>query len=638
MRNTLIKLIPFVITSVLIALMTPDIYRQFSEGKPAPRTVYAPFDFVIEKTPDELRKDSLKIISRVYPVVVYREEPVIIPDTLPFMYRALLEKIRDYMTEGIISDKDYEELMSDPSPKVKLFIPGTGKPFDMNKGDMIRFSSAFEDLFETFRTAYPDSSEKIRIFILNHLRPTLRYDRFTTLKNREEALKSLSRIKERVYRGELIVRKGQTVDEDIYDKIREIARHYRTPFHYLFFLVLFLLWGSVMMMGRATSSWSSIFLSNLSLLVNSGAQSLLITYMGTGYLFSLTPLFVMLIHLLASRGLVQNFVIMMGIIMGVYYGVTFEPVAYTILLGITALIFMDIISRRYDIVWGLILFPISGIVYHVIIQRMRSPQIELSMMDGVYLLVSAVISVIGVALFMPLVEKVIRLTTKFNLYDYASLHHPLLKELKEKAPGTYSHSLNVAFLAEEAARAIGADALLCRVGSYYHDVGKIYNPKYFVENQQGYNPHDELSPVESARIIIEHVPKGVELARKYGLPNRIVDIIRTHHGTTLLKPFYKKAIEMGLNVDESQFRYPGPKPRTNEEGIVMLADSVEAAVRSLPEKDPAIIRNLVHKILEERWDEGQLEDTDLKKKDLHTIEEAFLKALSSIYHTRIPYD
>ncbi len=638
MRNTLIKLIPFVITSILIAFMTPDIYRQFSKGKPAPRTVYAPFDFVIEKTPDELKNDSLKVISRVYPVVIYKEEPVVIPDTLPFMYRALLEKIRDYMTEGIISDKDYEELMNDPAPRVKLFIPGTGKPFDMNKGDMIRFSTAFEDLFETFRTAYPDSSEKIRIFILNHLRPTLRYDRFTTMKNREEALKSLSRIKERVYRGELIVREGQIVDEDVYQKIRKIAGHYRTPYHFAFFFFLFVLWGMVMLMGRVTSTWSSIFLSNSSLLINSAIHSVLISFFGIDYLFSLTPLFVMLIHLLTSRGLVQNFVIMMGIILGVYYGITFEPVAYTILLGVTTLIFMDVISRRYDILWGLVVFPVSGAIYHVILQKMHSPHLDLTIMDGVYLLVSAVISVLGVAIFMPLAEKLIRLTTKFNLYDYASLHHPLLRELKEKAPGTYSHSLNVAFLAEEGAKAIGADALLCRVGSYYHDVGKIYNPKYFVENQQGYNPHDELSPIESARIIIEHVPKGVELARKYGLPNRIIDIIRTHHGTTLLKPFYKKALEMGLNVDESQFRYPGPKPRTNEEGIVMLADSVEAAVRSLPEKDPALIRNLVHKILEERWDEGQLEDTDLKKKDLHTIEEAFLKALGSIYHTRIPYD
>ncbi len=635
MRNIL-KVLPFLISAIIIALMVPNPYKNYRKGKKAPGTVYAPFDFVVEKTADELRKDSLRVVSNVYPVVIYKELPVEIPDTLPPMRRALLERIRDYMKEGIISDKDFEELLNDPAPKVKLYVGGMS--FVENKRNLLRYSDAYNDLYESFSTAYPDSSEVIKLIILDNLKPTFEYDRFTTQRNREEALKTISRIKEKVVRGELIVKKSQVIDEETYRKIIIISSRHRSVFHFLFFIFLFGIWGAVMLMGRSTSTWSSIFLSNASLILNSGAQFLVINYAGLDYLFSLTPMFVMLIHLLATRGLVQNFVIMMGIILGVYYGISFDPVAYTILLGITTLIFMDVISRRYDILWGLIVFPVSGIVYYLIIHMMHVPELHLMVKDFVGLFVSSTLSVIGVALAMPAMERLIRLTTKFNLYDYASLNHPLLRELREKAPGTYNHSLNVAFLAEEAAKAIGADPLLCRVGSYYHDVGKIHNPSYFVENQQGYNPHDELSPIESARIIIDHVPRGVELANKHNLPNRIIDIIKTHHGTTLLKPFYKKALEMGLNVDESQFRYPGPKPRTNEEGIVMLADSVEAAVRSLPEKDPNIIRNVVHKIIEERWDEGQLEETDLKKKDLHTIEEAFLKVLSSIYHTRVPYD
>lgn len=635
MRNIL-KFLPFLLSAIIITLLIPNPYRKFTLGERSPSTIYAPFDFVVEKTPEEFKKDSIQVISRVYPIIVYRDIPLEIPDTLSPMRKALLRRIRSYMQEGIISNEDFEELMKDPSPKVRIY---TGMmTFVEDKRRLIPYKDAYTDIYESFTFVYPDSSEVIKTILLDYLKPTFEYDRYTTKRSREEAIKTLSRIKEKVVRGELIVKKGQIIDKDTYRKIQKIASRHRNVFHLIFFVILFGIWGIVMLMGRNTSTWSNIVLSNASLTLNSTFQSIAINFFGLDYLFSMTPLFVMLIYLLASRGLVQNFVIMMGMIMGVYYGISFEPVAYTILLGITVLIFMEFLSRRYDILWGFLIFPVSGIAYYVIVQMMHFPEFHLLLKDIVGLFVSSTLSVIGVVVGMPIIERLIRLTTKFNLYDYASLNHPLLRELREKAPGTYNHSLNVAFLAEEAAKAIGADPLLCRVGSYYHDVGKIHNPEYFIENQQGYDPHQELSPIESARIIIEHVPRGVELANKHGLPNRIIDIIKSHHGTTLLKPFYKKALEMGLNVDESQFRYPGPKPRTNEEGIVMLADSVEAAVRSLPEKDLNIIRNLVHKIIEERWNEGQLEETDLKKKDLHTIEEAFLKVLKSIYHTRVPYD
>lgn len=252
------------------------------------------------------------------------------------------------------------------------------------------------------------------------------------------------------------------------------------------------------------------------------------------------------------------------------------------------------------------------------------------------------LAAIFVMVLAPVAEMLFDYVTDIKLLELGNLNHPLLKEMIVKAPGTYHHSQLVAVLAEAAAAEIGANPLLARVGSYFHDVGKMRKPSYFIENQQGgENRHDKLAPSMSALIIASHVKDGLELAREYKLPTRIADFIPQHQGTKLITYFYNKAQEQaqsaGGSVDEKDYRYPGPRPQTREAGIILLADGVEAAVRSIPEKTPAKIQAMVQKIVNKNFTEAQLDECDMTLKDLHMIAESFVRVLVGIYHQRIEY-
>ena len=246
---------------------------------------------------------------------------------------------------------------------------------------------------------------------------------------------------------------------------------------------------------------------------------------------------------------------------------------------------------------------------------------------------SGLLAFAGMAIFGHL----FRITTVFELRELADPNHPLLRQLLLRTPGTYHHSLLVANLAERAAEVIGADPLVARVGAYYHDIGKMRNPSAFIENQTGTNPHDELDPLVSAGIVAAHVRDGLALAERYHLPPMIREMIPAHHGTSVVKYFYQLAQQRGQNPDEASFHYPGPRPRTKEAGIVMLADGTEASVRSLAEKKPETIRAMVERIVDDRLSEGQLDECDLTLRDITRIKDAFCELLLGVYHERIPY-
>lgn len=241
---------------------------------------------------------------------------------------------------------------------------------------------------------------------------------------------------------------------------------------------------------------------------------------------------------------------------------------------------------------------------------------------------------------LPFFESVFHTTSSLRLVELSSPNQPLLRELMTRAPGTYNHSVMTANLAEAAAHAIGANPLLARVGSYYHDIGKIKRPIFFAENQVGIkNPHDETNPSLSKLIISSHVRDGIEIARKHGLPEEIIDIIAEHHGTSLIYPIYKKAVEQkgNENVEENAFRYPYKKPSTKEAAIVMLADSVEAASRTIYKKTPERIEKMIKEIIKQKLDDHQLEEAPITLSDLKKIERAFTNVLSGLYHERIEY-
>jgi putative nucleotidyltransferase with HDIG domain len=244
---------------------------------------------------------------------------------------------------------------------------------------------------------------------------------------------------------------------------------------------------------------------------------------------------------------------------------------------------------------------------------------------------------------LPLVERCFSIITDVRLLELADGSHALLQELVRRAPGTYTHSMTVATLAEAAAEAIGANPLLARVGSYFHDVGTMLKPQYFIENQAGENRHDSLEPALSTLVIIGHIKDGLALARQYDLPSPITDFIEQHHGTTLVEYFYREALRMldnngeGNTELEASFRYPGPKPRNRENGIVMLADAVESSSRTLKDPAPGSLRKLVHDLLMKRLLDGQFEESGLTLTELHLIEESLAASLAALYHGRIRY-
>ncbi len=256
---------------------------------------------------------------------------------------------------------------------------------------------------------------------------------------------------------------------------------------------------------------------------------------------------------------------------------------------------------------------------------------------------------------LPLLESVFEITTDISWLELADLNHPLLKRMTIEAPGTYHHSLVVANLAEAAAEAIGANPTMCRVGSYFHDIGKLVKPEYFTENMSaGHDPHLELAPTMSALIIIAHVKEGVDLALKYRLSQEIIDVIQQHHGTTLVWFFYKRALQQQedalqggkiMNIREEDipevrdesFRYPGPRPLSRECGIISLADAVESASRSMEKVTPQKIDQLINDVIEKRIEEHQLDDCDLTLREIRLMADSFKFTLRSMLHSRIAY-
>jgi putative nucleotidyltransferase with HDIG domain len=238
---------------------------------------------------------------------------------------------------------------------------------------------------------------------------------------------------------------------------------------------------------------------------------------------------------------------------------------------------------------------------------------------------------------LPVLEQALNAPTRFRLMELSDLNAPILKRLLTVAPGTYSHSVTVAHLAESACREIGADPLLARVGAYYHDIGKIEQPEYFVENQSGYNKHDELNPRLSATVIRSHVKLGAEKARALGLPEGVIDIISQHHGNAVIAWFFEQAKKAGGEVDADDFSYPGQPPSSKEAAVVMLADSVEAATRTLKKPTASRLEDFIREIIMDKVEDGQLDRSDLTFKDIDTVRDSFTRILAGQFHSRIGY-
>ncbi|SHN62774.1 HD family phosphohydrolase [Desulfovibrio litoralis] len=295
-------------------------------------------------------------------------------------------------------------------------------------------------------------------------------------------------------------------------------------------------------------------------------------------------------------------------------------------------------QNRHDVVWSVI--PLTlGLIAIWLSTTFISIEIRPNYMaELIAVITHGILSLLLIFALSPIVEMAFGHTTRFGLMELMSLEQPLIQELMMTAPGTYHHSVIVANMVEAGAKAIGANSLLCKVAALYHDVGKINKPEYFIENQfGGENRHDKITPSMSALVLISHVKQGIELTQKHKLGEEIIDIIAQHHGTSLIKYFYQKAVNLGENPRESDYRYPGPRPQTREAAIVMLADVVEASSRTLSDPTPSRITNHINTIVKNLFSEGQLDEAELTLKDIHKLSETFVRILTGIFHQRIEY-
>lgn len=483
------------------------------------------------------------------------------------------------------------------------------------------------------------------------------YDPTATEEMRQQAVDSVEPI--RVLQGQVLVEEGQLISREIHRQLELVglldSDNSIQPFIGLGIIILAILSLLYFYIFRRTAMEKEknipfylmffLIISVTVLLMKTVSVFQQFEYTEIGYIFP-AAMAVMLIKILME----EKSAIMVTIILAICGMIMFnEGVAgtfnvgmgiYIIASGLAGILFLNKRNQRTNILYAGFFISFINIVTILAILYLQNGHYG-AKEYGVFILLAVISGISSAVLtigFLPFLETGFGVLSTIKLIELSNPNHPLLRKILTEAPGTYHHSVMVANLAESACEAIGANGLLARVGCYYHDIGKTKRPHFFIENQMNMgNPHDRIPPQASKNIIIAHATDGAELLRKYKLPKEIVDIAEQHHGTSLLKYFYYKAKEKGGDVNESDYRYPGPKAQTREVAIIGIADSVEAAVRSLNAPTTVQIDSLIKNIISDRLQDGQLDECDLTLKELEIVRNTLSETLKGIFHSRIEY-
>lgn len=473
--------------------------------------------------------------------------------------------------------------------------------------------------------------------------PNYVYDELKTKKNIQEKVSQIKDQYIEIKAGTLIGKIGEILNERRI-KILEACGvfSYKKSFALIFANVIYL--------GIVSSLFYILFFNNYrkKILNKNYYRSSLLIVAGTllafrvfnndlMYLIPADTAFFLLILLVGKNYATSLFSFMLFFLMPILnYDLKFFTM-YFIAIAFAAQIVSKITTRSGIIAAGVQLSVLKVVIYLLFSYFSEIGSFTTAITSGAILLSGLISGMLTIA-FLPYFEKTFNILTIFKLLELGDLSHPLLKKISVEAPGTFQHSVMVATLSENAATSIGANAVFCRVASYYHDLGKTKRPKFYVENQQnGENPHNKISPFMSTLIITSHTKDGAEMAKEYQIPKEIRDIMYEHQGTTFLAYFYNAAKKIDPNVEKEEFRYSGPKPKTKESAIIMLADSIEAAIRSLDEKSPMAMENMIRKIINGKIEDNQLSEADLTFKEIEIIIKTFVKTLVSIHHVRIKY-
>ncbi len=663
-RKTVLFLVLFVLYTVLLSIdFLPDKVS-LTLGQVSERDVVAPrtVSFVDEPRTRRLANEVVSSVANVYDLDTAAAATA--EDDVSRIFRA----VRSVVADG---------LLKKPTDRVaKLRSLLTGSLQDQTLVTLLSFSTAeMEQLEENARTTLRkylyrgirdeelDSvkkqaaadveklgwGEKGIAVLLDitqpHLRANFVLNQKETDQRKQAALKSIDPVRITVKSGQIVVRRGDVVTEEQMQMMAELGLHRaQVGMGRILGLALYVLLVMGMLLAFFYKFSPDIFTDDRRLLLIGLVilVTLVIGRIGHFYSDFATPIAVgpLLTAILINPRVALILAIVTSLLFGLITDQNLRIISFVLIGSAAGVYSVAKSSQGYSLVRAGLWVALANVltmVFTGLIEGLEYPQIIIDASMGAIGGIAAAILSIGL---LPYLEQAFRITTSEKLLTLARPNHPLLQRLLLEAPGTYYHSILVGNLAETAADKIGADPILSRVGAYYHDVGKIQRPYFFVENQANMeNPHAKLSPSLSTMIVTSHIRDGLEYCREYKLPEAIADIVGQHHGTSLVSYFYKQATEgeHGECIIEEDFRYEGPKPQTKEAALIMLADSCEAAVRSIGKPNMNRIENTVRRIISERLRDSQLNECDLTLRDLNLIGDIFIRVLCSTCHSRIEY-
>lgn len=677
-KDLFLRIAMFAITVILLVLVLPKEGKfryEFSKGKPwLHDDLYAPFDFAIIKYNDELKAEQEQVLSFL--------KPFFKMDTTVFSRQAELFELEFNKKWA----ERYGELNMFRQQKDKLLRQGLMIFDSIFRAGIIQLDPSVENkpanfeifiiesniarevpLFKVFTLQQASSYILVKVgkenitdkdflinILTNHITHNLFFDAEKTNAEKESALSNISPFRGMVQRGELIIPRGARVNDDHYRILTSLKNNFEVQLGTT--RAFYAIAG-----GQAILTSISILV--LLLFLYNYRKDILANNKKT-FLILLIIFMMVFIASLVVRFNVSYFylvpVCLVPVIIRVFYDTrlalfvhlitifttgfiapnSFQFVFIQLIAGVVAIMSLVRLERRSQFLYTAFWVFCTYIAIYVGLILMQEGDLGGINIQQVYHMAGNAALLLFAYPLIFLLERTFGYITDVTLIELGNSNNKLLRELAHKAPGTFQHSLQVANLAEEASYAIDGDSLLVRVGALYHDIGKMDAPMYFIENQvTGVNPHNDLSYKESARIIIRHVTRGIELAKKHKLPAEVADFIATHHGTRKVEYFYikQKLENPEKNVDENPFTYPGPIPYSKETALVMMADSVEAASRSLTKPDDTSINDLVERIISHQLESEQFSNADLTLRDITKVKEIFKKSLQNIYHVRISY-
>ncbi|MGC6437401.1 MAG: HD family phosphohydrolase [Flavobacteriaceae bacterium] len=666
----LYKVFLFIVTTVFLVYLFPksgSFRYSFENGKPwQSENLYAPFDFAIEKSKTELQLEKERIIE---------DSPVFFDvDTTRFQsiknnYNLAFErdffevsnnqqKLELYAVGLLIIEKIYqvglmdENYGYDPKQVITVLINKTQDRI-VNYEEFLP-QSELNNFVETLLKNNINESywKTFKSIFFDLVAPNATFNASLTEVALDERLSQMSLVRGRVDKGTLIISKGEVVQGDKLAMLKSLESEYESQVwsesNYVWILAAYsvLVALALLMLFLFLRMYRpEIFLNNTKvtfIFFNIALMVFLTTLVlkfNAAYIY-VVPLCILPLILKAffdaRLGLFAHVITVL--LLGFVVANNYEYMFLQIIAGIVTILTVSELYKRANLFISVgqitLIYMVSYFAFYVI----HEGSIDGLKWENFLLFVLCGLATLFVQPLIYAYEKLFGLVSDVSLLELSDTNSSLLKELSDKAPGTFHHSLNVANLAESVANEIRANAMLVRVGALYHDIGKMSNPTYFTENQTtGTNPHDELSPKESARIIIDHVIKGIEIAKKYNLPDRVIDFIRTHHGTSFVRYFYNKQKELNLDFDPEDFKYNGPKPFSKETAILMMCDSVEAASKSLKEPTSTSINNFVDSIISSQIKADQFLNANITFKDIESIKKVLKSKLANMYHLRIEY-